>query len=59
MDGEGAMDHVDETVGAIVLAELAHGHPPHLGGIAARLYDRGATVDKKRKVPARVRATVN
>src|SRR5215831_15208998 len=31
------MDHVDETVGAIVLAELAHGHPPHLGGIAARL----------------------
>src|SRR5262249_57488830 len=37
VDGEGAMDHVDETVGAIVLAELAHGHPPHLGGIAARL----------------------
>src|SRR5262249_33550677 len=37
VDGEGAMDHVDETVGAIVLAELADGHPPHLGGVAARL----------------------
>src|SRR5207244_1571054 len=37
LEGAGAVDHVREPIGGVVLTEVVHVDPAHLGGVTARL----------------------